>query len=862
MEKFYKFLIVILIISIAIPNCHKNSWPRTPSPPSGTSLGTIKDTLLFIASTTDPDGDDIAYQFDWGTEIDSNWSDFLNSGDSITVTHCWQDTGHYNLRVRAIDIKEKVSRWSDPHLLTIVISIAPNIPSIFSGPNSGYVNYFYTFSATATDPDGDSISYQFDWGDGSLSDWTSYVPSGDSVRMDHSWSSEGTYEVKVKAKDKYGLESGWSPEHSITISIAPNLPPEVPDTPSGPSNGYVASIYMFTTATTDPNEDSISYQFDWGNSFSSGWSSYVSNGQSVSIGHAYSSPGIYSVTAKAKDVDGAESDWSDGYQITISNIPNNPPNIPVIPSGPSNGYEDSTYNFSAVTTDPDGDSISYQFDWGDTNLSAWSNYVSSGQSVSLNHSYLSAGIYSLKARAKDKDDAESDWSDGHQITISINNNPPNIPAEPTGPSMGHEDSTYTFFTSTTDPDGDSISYQFDWGDDSLSPWSPYIPSGDSVQMNYSWSSEGRYEVRVKAKDKYEIEPGWSTEHSITIIRMKWAFATGDQVQSSPAIGSDGTIYVGSKDNNLYATYPNGIEKWSFATGGDVVSSPAIGSDGTIYVGSDDKNLYAINPDGTQKWAFLTDDEVWSSPAIGYDGTIYVGSTDGNLYAINPDGTQKWAFLTDGSLSHSSPAIGSDSTIYVGSQDNNLYAINPDGTQKWAFLTNGSVISSPAIGNDSTIYVGSWDHNLYAINLDGTERWTFPTGNRINSSPAIGYDGTIYVGCWDHGLYAINPDGTEKWIFSAGSSVLSSPAIGNDGTIYVGSYDYNLHAINPDGTQKKIFLTNGVIISAPTIENDGTIYVGSWDNYIYAFLGSSGSLANTPWPMFHHDLKHTGRAGEP
>ena len=77
----------------------------------------------------------------------------------------------------------------------------------------------------------------------------------------------------------------------------------------------------------------------------------------------------------------------------------------------------------------------------------------------------------------------------------------------------------------------------------------------------------------------------------------------------------------------------------------VTSSPAIGSDGTIYVGSSDNNLYAINPDGSKKWAFKTGDYVDSSPAIGSDGTIYVGSNDSYLYAINPDGSKKWAFDT-------------------------------------------------------------------------------------------------------------------------------------------------------------------------------------------------------------------------
>ncbi|MDB4805232.1 immunoglobulin domain-containing protein, partial [bacterium] len=70
--------------------------------------------------------------------------------------------------------------------------------------------------------------------------------------------------------------------------------------------------------------------------------------------------------------------------------------------------------------------------------------------------------------------------------------------------------------------------------------------------------------------------------------------------------------------------------WAFDTGRTkygVYSSPAIGSDGTIYVGSLEvpDNLYAINPDGSKKWAFATDYGVFSSPAIGSDGTIYVGS---------------------------------------------------------------------------------------------------------------------------------------------------------------------------------------------------------------------------------------------
>ncbi len=235
--------------------------------------------------------------------------------------------------------------------------------------------------------------------------------------------------------------------------------------------------------------------------------------------------------------------------------------------------------------------------------------------------------------------------------------------------------------------------------------------------------------------------------------QKWAFTSGDEVWSSPAIASDGTIYVGSKDSKLYAINPDGTQKWAFLTGSNILSSPVIASDSIIYVGSEDDKLYAINLDGTQKWAFLTGSNVLSSPAVAADGTIYVGSYDNNFYAINPDGSQKWAFTT-GDRVNSSPAIASDGMIYVGSQDTKLYAINPDGTQKWAFTTGDFVNSSPAIASDETIYVGSLDTKLYAINSDGMQKWAFTTGNWVYSSLAIATDGTIYAGSWDKKLYAI------------------------------------------------------------------------------------------------------------
>ena len=292
--------------------------------------------------------------------------------------------------------------------------------------------------------------------------------------------------------------------------------------------------------------------------------------------------------------------------------------------------------------------------------------------------------------------------------------------------------------------------------------------------------------------------------------LKWEYGetSGPLSDCGAAVGSDGTVYTGNCQYSgmpygFCAINPNGTRKWKCQMGdSSSYSRPAIGSDGTIYIGCDDDHLYAIKPDGTLKWKFLTGHDVRSSPAIGSDGTIYVGSKDKKLYAVNPDGTLKWSYETGGYIYNgASPAIGSDGTIYVGSKDENLHAINPNGTGKWKYKTGGRIYCTPAIGADGTIYVGSKDKKLYAITDDGTHgtlKWSYETGDGIwRTSPAIDAVGTIYIGSRDKKFYAINPDGTLKWSYETGDIIQwSAPAIGSDGTVYIGSGDGKLYAFGP------------------------------------------------------------------
>ena len=347
--------------------------------------------------------------------------------------------------------------------------------------------------------------------------------------------------------------------------------------------------------------------------------------------------------------------------------------------------------------------------------------------------------------------------------------------------------------------------------------------------------------------------------------IKWTFSNNNRmggINSAPAIGPTGTIYIGSKDGKLYAIDPVNpvIEKWIFPAKGDVISidsSPAIGPDGAIYFGADDDRMYALNPDGSCRWlnnngscGYLTEGDIDSSPAIGLDGTIYFGSDDNRLYALNPDGSCRWlnnngscGFLTQSNID-SSPAISTEGIIYFGTDDGTFYAITSDGECVWkspddscGFSTGGAIKSSPSIGQDGTIYFGSDDNKFYALKPDGSCKWitddgsckVFLAGGSIKTAPAIDVDGTIYIGSNDGNLYAINSDnGTEKWRTTFDSSpVESSPVISNDGTIYFGSLDGYLYAVDPNTSGSQLWSQplNRPIRSAPTIAPDGTIYVG-------------------------------------
>ena len=101
------------------------------------------------------------------------------------------------------------------------------------------------------------------------------------------------------------------------------------------------------------------------------------------------------------------------------------------------------------------------------------------------------------------------------------NHGPSRPSTPSGPSTGTIGITYTYSTSSTDPDGDKIHYGFDWdGNGTVDDWSGSFDSGALCLMSNTWSNVGTYQVRVRACDSHGRESDWSDPLSVTMPKPK------------------------------------------------------------------------------------------------------------------------------------------------------------------------------------------------------------------------------------------------------------------------------------------------------------------------------------------------------
>ncbi len=195
----------------------------------------------------------------------------------------------------------------------------PAIPEKPQGNSVDTFNISYSYQTKTTDPDGDSVKYYFDWGDGKLTEWSELKASGEEIITSHSWKKNGNYRIRVKARDKDEMESEWSEVLTITVVGAPpeNRAPEKPEKPEGSLIDSIYKNYDYQMVSKDPDGDSVSYYIMWGDSTTLEWSNFYPSEVKAVFTHKWEKPGNYGILVRAKDQKEQLSPWSDTLKIEV-----------------------------------------------------------------------------------------------------------------------------------------------------------------------------------------------------------------------------------------------------------------------------------------------------------------------------------------------------------------------------------------------------------------------------------------------------------------------------------------------------------------------------------------------------------------
>lgn len=355
-----------------------------------------------------------------------------------------------------------------------------------------------------------------------------------------------------------------------------------------------------------------------------------------------------------------------------------------------------------------------------------------------------------------------------------------------------------------------------------------------------------------------LTPVWVTgaeETQSTEDPLQWRFDTDGGTRSSPTV-VDGTVYVGSGDNSLYALDAlEGTKQWEFETGHTIDSSPAV-VDGLVVVGNYDGFVFGVNADdGSKRWEFNPGERGFGSSATIVEETAYIVSWNGNVYAVDvTDGSERWSY-TEGGAASSPVVVGG--TVFAGVGYDIVALDATDGTELWSFEAKDTITASPTVAN-GLVYVGdSYGRkgHLYALKAaTGEFEWVYDRAS-LHDAPTVA-DGTVYFGSGS-GLYALDAtDGSEEWVSYTHNFYRSSPTV-VDGAVYAGTGISKLCAFDTSDGSKDCLLGEGEIVSfrSPTIV-DGTAYITDSDGRVSAIdipaAGSSYDSRVRLGTLGHHD----------
>ena len=193
-----------------------SNWVPVPQT-NGPYQGAVNQEIIFNGSTSlDHEGTIESYVWNLGDGT-------IKTG--VTITHSYVNQGIYPVTLTVSDNASNTNNQTTWAYIDTE-NHPPKTPTL-RGRRIGTNGTAYSYTFSATDPDGDDVEYYLNWGDdywfGGAVGWIGPFKSGEKVTLEKTWTEKGNYTVRVKAKDRYGAKSDWS-ILSVKMPTSYNIP--------------------------------------------------------------------------------------------------------------------------------------------------------------------------------------------------------------------------------------------------------------------------------------------------------------------------------------------------------------------------------------------------------------------------------------------------------------------------------------------------------------------------------------------------------------------------------------------------------------------------------------------------------------
>ena len=424
--------------SITVTKTVRNQSPVANFTESAHTVYTGENIDFDASGSHDPDGTIVSYSWDFGDG---------NTATGATVSHAYADNGSY---VVNLTVTDDDGATASAHATKTVMN-RPPVANFTESAHTVYTGESIDFDASEShDPDGIIVNYLWDFGDGD---------TATGVTTSHSYATSGTYTVTLTVTDDDGATD------SITITkTVRNRGPVASFTETAEVVDTEETIFFDAADSIDPDGTIVSYSWNFGDG---------TKGSGVSVQHAYSQDGVYTVTLTVTDNNGA-TDIAEATKTVLNRSP-----VASFTESAHTVYTGESIDFDASGShDPDGTIVSYSWDFGDGNTAA---------GVKVDHAYEDDGDYTVTLTVVDDDGATGSATE----TKNVLNRPPVALFTENATTVSPDEAIHFDASESYDLDGTIVSYSWDFGDGN---------TATGVTVDHAYSEVGSYTVTLTVTD--------------------------------------------------------------------------------------------------------------------------------------------------------------------------------------------------------------------------------------------------------------------------------------------------------------------------------------------------------------------------